>query len=148
MISTDKQDVYNNYDSVYHWFETQIILDKAYDGNDVKVAQVTNIFQYIDSEHNPKVVIINHLNDCTVVKDVKDGFYLECCDMNLDTIKTSFTDMLEKVAESNCVKPKTKYITLRNPLGPVRTDAFWIWGTGDLWINAKTGEISMFKALK
>ena len=140
VIDSDKAIMTKDYSKSYAWFETDIILDSIYTCKDsAKIASIQNVFFYDDSI--PCTVIMIHKENFDTVI-VKNDWYLQCVDMNKSEIKYDFTTMLKKVDKSNNIKPQTKYITLRNPLGPNPTNPYWIWGNGKLWVNAITGKIS------
>ena len=79
--------------------------------------------------------------------DYKDhAFWVEDGDMLNDTLSVTFKDAFERLVEADCVKPKSRFVTLRKQLGTVPCNAQWVFGNdncGIVWVDAETKDVSL-----
>ena len=147
-IATDRQAMYLKFKDNYRWFETCIRLPEFLDAEEVVSApeMVVNVFQSIVEKGNgfdTKVWKFQHLAD-TIITDSIDGFWIEDCALNNDSIKLNYKAAFEKMLQVNLPKPHSKNVVLRNPVGPVGVNAQWVFGniSEQIWVDAVTGEAS------
>ena len=147
VTSSDKEYMTSNYDSIYKWFESCIVLENFLDEDscDGKVASVTNVFQVIKEKekgYDVFVVLATHTPDDTASIEVKQGFWVE--DFPLDSIKVTFKEAFDKVMATNSPKPHSKQCVLRKEVGPIAANPQYIFGNirGQLYVDAITGEVS------
>ena len=59
--------------------------------------------------------------------------------------KYTYNEAYERLLEADCIKPHSKYVTLRNPLGPKQCNAQYIFGNAHgtlIFLDALTGDVS------
>ena len=146
-IATDRQAMYMKFGENYRWYETDILLPEFLDSEDVtsNPVMVVNIFQSIVEEGNgfdTWVWKYQHLADGTVLTDSINGFWIENVELNNEVIKLKYTEAFDRMMQTNFEKPHSKYVTLRNPIGPVSVNTQWIFGNihQQIWIDAVTGD--------
>ena len=88
------------------------------------------------------VVLAAHTPEATTY-EVKEGFWVEDCDMANEEIKLSFKDAYEKIMAVNLPKPHSRNCVLLKPLGH-GCNPQYIFGnkTAQLYVDAVTGEVS------
>ena len=150
LVYADFDYMCHNYGCGYVWYETELTLTDFVDAEDYdgSFASMTNVFQIFGddstSAKDAKVVMINHVGELMDVKEVQ-GCWLE--DVPLDTAKIKYTynEAYERLLEADCIKPHSKYVTLRNPLGPKQCNAQYIFGNAHgtlIFLDALTGDVS------
>lgn len=147
-IALDRQEMFLKFGEDYRWFETDILLPEFLDSENVTSSpeMVVNIFQSIVEKGNGADVWVHkfqHFKDGKVVHDSINGFWIEDTPLNNDTIKLNYIQAYSRVMEANFPKPHSKYITLRNPVGPLAINAQWVFGNihEQLWVDAVTGDV-------
>lgn len=147
-IALDRQTMYAKYKDSYRWYETEILLPEFLDAENVtsNPEMVVNVLQSIVEEGNGADVWVHkfqHFKDGTVVHDSIQGFWIEDFALNDEVIKLNYTAAYDKMMQSNFPKPHSRYVTLRNPIGPVAINAQWIFGNinEQLWVDAVTGDV-------
>ena len=147
-IALDRQTMYAKYKDNYRWYETEILLPYFLDSDSVTSdpEMVVNVLQSIVEEGNGADVWVHkfqHFKDGTVVHDSIQGFWIEDFALNDAAIKLNYTAAYDRMMQSNFPKPHSRYVTLRNPIGPVAINAQWIFGNinEQLWVDAVTGDV-------
>ena len=147
-IAMDRQAMYVNYKDDYRWFETEILLPEFMDSDNATNSpeMVVNILQSIVEKGNGADVWVHkfqHLKDGTVLHDSIQGFWIENYALNDEVIKLKYTEAWDRMMQTNSPKPHSKYITLRNPIGPIAVNTQWIFGNirEQLWVDAVTGDV-------
>jgi hypothetical protein len=148
-ISTDRQDMYINYNNNYSWFETCIVLDNYLDSDTtINVSAVSNIFQYLiekEDGYDTNVVMFTHTTDTAAV-DVKHGaFWIGDCVLNNEEVKLTFKEALDRLMQANCPKPHSRQVVLREELGPNRINPQYIFGNiqEHVYVDAVTGDVNL-----
>jgi hypothetical protein len=146
-IAIDRQTMYAKYKDSYRWYETEILLPEFLDAENVtsNPEMVVNVLQSIVEEGNGADVWVHkfqHFKDGTVVHDSIQGFWIEDFALNDEAIKLNYTAAYDRMMQSNFPKPHSRYVTLRNPIGPVAINTQWIFGNinEQIWVDAVTGE--------
>ena len=146
-IATDRQTMYMKYKDDYRWFETEILLPYFLDSDSVtsNPEMVVNILQSIVEKGNGADVWVHkfqHFKDGTVVHDSIQGFWIENYALNDEVIKFKYAEAWDRMMQANFPKPHSRYVTLRNPIGPVAINTQWIFGNihEQIWIDAVTGD--------
>ena len=146
-IALDRQTMYVNYKDNYRWYETDILLPYFLDSDSVtsNPEMVVNVLQSIVEEGNGADVWVHkfqHFKDGTVVHDSIQGFWIENYALNDEVIKLNYTAAYDRMMQANFPKPHSRYVTLRNPIGPVAINTQWIFGNinEQIWIDAVTGD--------
>jgi len=150
ITAMDRQQMYTVSEN-YNWFETNVKLAGTVDTlvtPDVEF--IANIFQ--TSTEVPgggyftTVYCTRHTATSNETEVKKDAFWLEDNDLNTaDGEYLPFSTIFQKLKESNCVQPKSQYVTLRKQVGPKAANPQWIFGNdnrGIVWVDAFTGEVS------
>jgi hypothetical protein len=147
-IALDRQTMYVNYKDNYRWYETEILLPEFMDSDSAtsNPEMIVNVLQSIVEEGNGADVWVHkfqHFKDGTVVHDSIQGFWIENYALNDEVIKLKYTEAWDRMMQTNFPKPHSRYVTLRNPIGPVAVNTQWIFGNvrEQLWCDAVTGEI-------
>lgn len=151
IISMDREDMFLNYANEdttnYSWFETCIVLSDFIDEEgDYKVESIANVFQILNNKEDgmdTHVILFAH-NTTTSAVDVKHGFWVGDFEINNEEITITFEQALEKVMESNFVKPHSKQVVLRKEVGPKPCNAQYIFGNvkSQLYVDAITGDVT------
>ena len=146
-IALDRQTMYAKYKDNYRWYETEILLPYFLDSDSVTSdpEMVVNVLQSIVEEGNGADVWVHkfqHFKDGTVVHDSIQGFWIENYALNDEVIKLNYTAAYDRMMQSNFPKPHSRYVTLRNLIGPVAVNTQWIFGNinEQIWIDAVTGD--------
>ena len=146
-IALDRQTMYVNYKDNYRWYETEILLPEFMDSDSAtsNPEMIVNVLQSIVEEGNGADVWVHkfqHFKDGTVVHDSIQGFWIENYALNDEVIKLKYTEAWDKMMSVNFPKPHSRYVTLRNPIGPVAVNTQWIFGNihEQIWIDAVTGD--------
>ena len=147
IIAMDRQAMYLKFGEDYRWFETEILLPEFLDSEDVTSApaMLVNIFQSVVESGNGADTYVwkfQHFADGTVNTDSIHGFWIEDFALNEEVIKLSYTEAYDRMMQTNFPKPHSKYVTLRNPIGPVAVNTQWIFGNvhEQIWVDAVTGD--------
>ena len=147
-IAIDRQTMYAKYKDSYRWYETEILLPEFLDAENVtsNPEMVVNVLQSVVEEGNGADVWVHkfqHFKDGTVVHDSIQGFWIEDFALNDAAIKLNYTAAYDRMMQSNFPKPHSRYVTLRNTIGPVAINAQWIFGNinEQLWVDAVTGDV-------
>lgn len=146
-ISLDRETMYATIKSGdYRWFETTVKMDKFLDEDltEVKVTEVTDIFQYVDTAKDTKVQVIVHTLDGTQMPDPISGFWTEDLPLDKDTIVINFMQALERLKAADITKPHSQYCVLRKPLGPVLCNPQYVFGNmaEQVYVDAVSGDVS------
>lgn len=146
-VATDRQEMFLKFGKDYRWYESDILLPEFLDAEDVtsNPEMVVNIFQSIVREgtgYDTWVWKFQHFPD-TVIKDSIQGFWIENYALDEQVIKLKYTEAFDRMMQANFPKPHSKYVTLRNPIGPVAINTQWIFGNihEQLWVDAVTGDV-------
>jgi hypothetical protein len=146
-IALDRQTMYVNYKDNYRWYETEILLPEFMDSDSATSdpEMIVNVLQSIVEEGNGADVWVHkfqHFKDGTIAHDSIQGFWIENYALNDEVIKLKYTEAWDKMMAVNFPKPHSKYVTLRNPIGPVAVNTQWIFGNihEQIWIDAVTGD--------
>jgi hypothetical protein len=146
-IALDRQTMYVNYKDNYRWYETEILLPEFMDSDSAtsNPEMIVNVLQSIVEEGNGADVWVHkfqHFKDGTVVHDSIQGFWIENYALNDEVIKLKYTEAWDRMMAANYPKPHSKYVTLRNPIGPIGVNTQWIFGNihEQIWIDAVTGD--------
>ena len=148
-IALDRQTMYVNYKDNYRWYETEILLPEFMDSDSATSdpVMIVNVLQSIVEEGNGADVWVHkfqHFKDGTVVHDSIQGFWIENYALNDEVIKLKYTEAWDRMMQTNFPKPHSRYVTLRNPIGPVAINTQWIFGNinEQLWVDAVTGDVN------
>ena len=146
-IALDRQTMYVNYKDNYRWYETEILLPEFMDSDNAtsNPEMIVNVLQSIVEEGNGADVWVHkfqHFKDGTIAHDSIQGFWIENYALNDEVIKLKYTEAWDRMMAVNFPKPHSRYVTLRNPIGPVAVNAQWIFGNihEQIWIDAVTGD--------
>ena len=146
-IALDRQTMYVNYKDNYRWFETEILLPEFMDSDSVTSdpEMIVNVLQSIVEEGNGADVWVHkfqHFKDGTIIHDSIQGFWIENYALNDEVIKFKYTEAWDRMMAANYPKPHSRYVTLRNPIGPVAINTQWIFGNiqEQIWVDAVTGD--------
>ena len=146
-IALDRQTMYANYKDNYRWYETEILLPEFMDSDSATSdpEMIVNVLQSIVEEGNGADVWVHkfqHFKDGTVVHDSIQGFWIENYALNDEVIKLKYTEAWDRMMQTNFPKPHSRYVTLRNPIGPVAINTQWIFGNihEQIWVDAVTGD--------
>ena len=139
-ISSDNADMVAKYGD-YTWYETQVLLHNFLDEEYAGIDEATNVFQIVDSTNggfDTKVIKYIHTTSGNTIEETP-GFWIE--DFKLDSIAITFEHSLDIINQVNCVKPHSRHIVLRNPIGPNKVNGQWVYGNmqSQLWVDAITG---------
>lgn len=139
-IDSDNADMSAKYED-YTWYEAQVVLNSYLDAEYNGVESVTNVFQVIAEDGDPHVIRYNHTLTSDVIEDTP-GFWIE--DFPLENVEVSFDQALYLLNEVNIVKPHSKQVCLRRPIGPKACEAQWVFGNihSTLFIDAVDGKFS------
>ena len=147
VIATDRQAMYLKFKDDYRWYETDILLPEFLNAENATSDPVmlVNIFQSVVKRgegFDTWVWKFQHLNDGTVLKDSVQGFWIENNPLNDEAIKLKYTEAWDRMMQTNFPKPHSRYVTLRNPIGPVAVNTQWIFGNiqEQIWVDAVTGD--------
>ena len=146
-IALDRQTMYANYKDNYRWYETEILLPEFMDSDSAtsNPEMIVNVLQSIVEEGNGADVWVHkfqHFKDGTIVHDSIQGFWIENYALNDEVIKLKYTEAWDRMMQTNFPKPHSRYVTLRNPIGPVAINTQWIFGNinEQIWVDAVTGD--------
>lgn len=146
-IALDRQTMYVNYKDNYRWYETEILLPEFMNSDSAisNPEMIVNVLQSIVEEGNGADVWVHkfqHFNDGTIVHDSIQGFWIENYALNDEVIKLKYTEAWDRMMQTNFPKPHSRYVTLRNPIGPIAVNTQWIFGNinEQIWIDAVTGD--------
>ena len=147
-IALDRQTMYVNYKDNYRWYETEILLPEFMDSDSAtsNPEMIVNVLQSIVEEGNGADVWVHkfqHFKDGTIVHDSIQGFWIENYALNDEVIKFKYTEAWDRMMQTNFPKPHSRYVTLRNPIGPIAINTQWIFGNiqEQLWVDAVTGDV-------
>ena len=106
------------------------------------IESVTNVFQTLDENDDPRVYRFTHTADTTIVK-VDFGWWCEDVILDGEEINLTFVEAFEKAMTSDAVKPHSRCCTLREPLGPNVINPQYIFGNvnAQLYVDATTGDV-------
>ena len=145
-IATDRQAMYVNYKDDYRWYETEILLPEFMDSDSAtsNPEMIVNVLQSIVEKGNGADVWVHkfqHFKD-TVIHDSIQGFWIENYALNDEVIKLKYTEAWDRMMQTNFPKPHSRYVTLRNPIGPISINTQWIFGNihEQIWVDAVTGD--------
>jgi len=146
-IALDRQTMYVNYKDNYRWYETEILLPEFMDSDSAtsNPEMVVNVLQSIVEEGNGADVWVHkfqHFKDGTVLHDSIQGFWIENYALNDEVIKLKYTEAWDRMMAANYPKPHSRYVTLRNPIGPIAINTQYIFGNihEQIWVDAVTGD--------
>lgn len=139
-------DEYKN--STIKWYETQITLKNYLDEDyPMEIESVETVFQAVvpisDTSCDTYVVRTAHQPDGSEERVTSHDFWIE--DAELVGLFLSFETAYNKLTEANCLKPHSKYCVLRKELGPINTNAQYIFGNSEqqVYVDAVTGKVSL-----
>lgn len=146
-IALDRQTMYVNYKDNYRWYETEILLPEFMDSDSVtsNPEMIVNVLQSIVEKGNGADVWVHkfqHFKNGEIVHDSIQGFWIENYALNDEVIKLKYTEAWDRMMQTNFPKPHSRYVTLRNPIGPVAVNTQWIFGNiqEQIWVDAVTGD--------
>ena len=146
-IALDRQTMYVNYRDNYRWYETEILLPKFMDSDSAtsNPEMIVNVLQSIVEEGSGADVWVHkfqHFKNGEIVHDSIQGFWIENYALNDEVIKFKYTEAWDRMMQTNFPKPHSRYVTLRNPIGPVAVNTQWIFGNinEQIWVDAVTGD--------
>jgi hypothetical protein len=146
-IALDRQAMYVNYKDNYRWYETEILLPEFMDSDSAtsNPEMIVNVLQSIVEEGNGADVWVHkfqHFKNGEIVHDSIQGFWIENYALNDEVIKLKYTEAWDRMMQTNFPKPHSRYVTLRNPIGPVAVNTQWIFGNvhEQIWVDAVTGD--------
>lgn len=132
----------------YRYFETDVKLVDFLDSEqqDGDVAEVVSVFQVVinDSVGYDTQVWMIGVGENGPKEVLYDGaFYLENLPLNDGPTEFSFEQALDRLMRANVVKPHSRYVVLRKPLGPKPCNAQWIFGNKNqsVFVDAVTGDV-------
>ena len=143
----DKEYMFKNYGGDYKWFESCILLKNYLDEeNDGTISGISNVFQVIRESGKSAdvfVVLAAHTPDSTAY-EVKEGFWVEDCDMSKEEIKISFKEAYDKMMAVNLPKPHSRNCVLRKQVGPKDANPQYIFGNiqSQIYVDAITGDVT------
>lgn len=130
----------------YEWRNTRVIFNDTIDLNaldQIHITDVNDVFYYWN-EQGPWIQYINSnvKNGVQIPWPIQD-VWIEDEDMSNAPVKLSCEDALQRLKEYNGIVPKTYFITLRKPVGPLDCNPQWTIGDAFnvLFIDALTGEV-------
>lgn len=138
---------FNKMTSNYVWYESTILLDKYLDEeNDGKINEITNVFQIKNEKEkgfDTQVIIFTHTID-GVKTDTLPTFMVDNFPMVKDSIKVDFKQAFDKVMSTNMAKPQSRYVVLRNQVGPKQCNPQYIFGNTkqQIYLDAVNGNVS------
>ncbi len=147
LISTDREDMFNNVSNDYRWFEAYIKMNNYLDEeNDGSLSEVLNVFQVVidyGKSADVKVYKYNHFSDGSLVKDSIIDFVVGDRPLENEKITVTFKQAFDKVMETNLPKPHSRYCVLRKEVGALDCNPQYIFGNtqAQLYVDAVTGEV-------
>lgn len=149
VISTDREDMFLNYDENYRWFESCVLMDEFIDDEDFdgSIKGISSIFQIIETEdsvcYDTKVVMMTTTRTNRDVQ-VKDAFWVGDLILDNQPIKLTYMDAVKRMQESNYAKPHSRHCVLRRELGPIVVNPQYIFGNvhAQIYVDAVTGEVT------
>ena len=146
-IALDRQTMYVNYKDDYRWFETEILLPEFMDSDSAtsNPEMIVNVLQSMVEDGNGADVWVHKFQpfqNGEIVHDSIQGFWIENYALNDEVIKLKYTEAWDRMMQTNFPKPHSRYVTLRNPIGPVAINTQWIFGNihEQIWVDAVTGD--------
>lgn len=131
------------------WYECDMKLVDFLDAEcNGEIEDLVNVYQVIipidSTSYNTWVYKIQHFKGHEAIKDSTQGFWIEDAPLDINEIKISYREAYDKVMAVNLPKPHSRYVTLRNPLGPIAVNPQYVFGNveSQIWVDAVTGEIS------
>ena len=149
VTKADEKYMSNEYkNSTIKWYETQITLKNYLDGDaPMEIESVETVFQAVvpidSTSYDTYVVRTAHQPDGTEERVTSHDFWIE--DAELVGLFLSFETAYNKLMEANCPKPHSRYCVLRKELGPINTNAQYIFGNSEqqVYVDAVTGKVSL-----
>lgn len=145
-ISEDREYMCKLTNDDYRWYETTIKLDEYIDSEncDGTVAEVTNIFRYINKETDDVAMILITHNRDTTIYDIRNTIRIGYDALNDEPINLTFKDAYQRLTESNTVKPHTRSCSLCLNSVPGCSTAEYIFSadTVEVYVNAVTGDVT------
>ena len=152
LVSTDRQQMFLQYNNNYRWFESCIVLQDWLDAeqseNAPVITAVSNVFQYVIEYEEQKsfdtyVVLFAHTPDTAAVEVKANAFWVGDQPLDESEIKLTFAQAYEKLMEANIVKPHSQKVVLRRELGPINANAQYIFGNTHehVYVDAVTGDV-------
>ena len=132
----------------FKWYETNILLKEFLDEEcSGEIQELVNIYQTITTKdslsYDTQVFKIQHFTDGSEITDSIKGFWIEDYPINPDDIKISYKEAFDKVMAANIIKPHSRYVTIRKPIGPLACNPQYVFGNikTQVWVDATTGEV-------
>lgn len=147
IISTDREDMFNNVSKDYRWFETCIHLNNYLDEeNDGSIDEIVNTFQVVidyGKSADVKVYRYKHLFNEEVVKDSISDFVLGDEPLEKQKITVTFKRAFDNLMATNLPKPHSRYCVLRKEAGWLECNPQYIFGNtqAQVYVDAVTGEV-------
>jgi hypothetical protein len=131
------------------FYEAQIKFDKPITSEEYpNVIEVLTVIQDIDTTGQYWCYLFQHTLEGCVIDSVNSP-WLEDCVINLDSVKLTLEEALDRLYGANIVLPESSVAVLRRPLGPqLFIYPFYIFGqmdTGFVEVNAGTGEVNLLE---
>ena len=146
VISADRQYMYFNHGTDFTWYESCIVLKEYLDEDPSgEVSSVSNVFQIYEKGEigtDTHVLLISHTLD-TMAIDVKHGFWVEDFPLNEEAITLSFKAAFNRLMATNCPKPHSRQVVLREEIGPIPCNPQYIFGNSrcQVYVDAVDGTV-------
>lgn len=153
VISTDRQQLFNEIGGDYIWYETTALYADRFDAEDAtgKVVFVKNTFQQVKTETDEKgrevydVWCYIFKTDLTERAEYALHTFMVENDPLTDTqICLTFKAAYDRMMQANIPKPTNRTCVLRIPVGPYVCNAQYIFGDNNwaVFVDAVTGDVS------
>ena len=147
LISTDREDMFNNVSQDYRWFETCIKMKNYLDEeNDGTIEELINTFQVvIDYGKSADVYVYKYTHLCNgeLIKDSTFDFVVGDEPLEHQKITVTFKQAFDNLMATNLPKPHSHYCVLRKEAGWLECNPQYIFGNSDVqvYVDAVTGEV-------
>ena len=146
VVSTHRQQMFNLLgNGNYTWYESHAVLMRDInEAEDCTIKDITSVFSVFSEEGGSYVqYITTNWERGTWIPEPIPGLWIEDNSLNDDAIKITLEAAFQKLMESNCTKPHDKNVTLRNPVGPKKCNAQYVFGNilETVFVDAVTGEV-------
>ena len=149
IVSADREYMFLNYGGDYKWFESCIVLkdyldEEACDGTVESISNVFQIYEQGQEGADTHVILIAHTPDTTGI-DVKHGFWVEDFPLNNEAISVSLKAAFDRLMETNCPKPHSRHVVLREEVGPIPCNPQYIFGNSQsqIYVDAVDGTVRL-----
>lgn len=145
-LTLDAEYVTMHYGENVFYEATVMLSEKLTDeglDNNPKPIYIKTVFQA-----GPKCIMVEHevtpagMSSKTTYSEY-DDFYMECMPIELP-VKMTLDDMLNRLKQTDIVKPASNIVVLRKPLAPPFDGPYYFLGTrrtGFISVNTETGDV-------